>query len=61
MATETQTEALHDLESLMESAAARRPVDPAVVARVQHKADEIRKRLPETNVAVDLIRDARNP
>lgn len=54
------TEALHDLESILASAAAGRPVDPAVAARVQERSDEIRKRLPETDIAVELIRDARD-
>ena len=61
MSTETsKSEVQADLESVMAAAIAGRPVDPAVAARVHARADEIRKRLPVTNVAVELIREARD-
>ena len=44
----------------MASAAAGRPVDPAVAARIHARAAEVRTRLPETNIAVELIREARD-
>lgn len=56
----TQTEERADFDAVMAAAIAGRPVDPAVAARVHARADEIRKRLPLTNVAVELIRDARD-
>lgn len=65
MSTEIQrasdVESLKDLESLIASAAAGRPVDPAVAARVQERSAAIREHLPETDIAVELIRDARDP
>lgn len=61
MSTETATsERTADLEEVMAAAIAGRPVDPAVAARVHARADEIRKRLPRTNLAVELIREARD-
>lgn len=36
------------------------PLDPEVAKRVHKRAEEIRKRLPETNIAVDLIRESRD-
>lgn len=56
----THAEALHDLESILGAAAERKPVDPAVAARVQKRSEAIRNRLPETNIAVDLVRDFRD-
>jgi hypothetical protein len=61
MSTETsKSEVQADLESVMAAAVAGHPVDPAVAARVHARADEIRKRLPQTNIAVELIREARD-
>lgn len=64
MSLETKTvidsDALRDLQSLLDSAAARKPVDDEVAKRVQQRSREIRKRLPETNLAVELVRDARD-
>jgi hypothetical protein len=61
MSTETgvPAEIMQDLESLCASVAGRRPVDPVVARRVQERAESLRKRLPETNIAVELIREAR--
>jgi hypothetical protein len=61
MSTEViRSEVMADLEAVMASAVAGRPVDPAVAARVHARAEEVRSRLPVTNVAVELIRDARD-
>lgn len=61
MSTETtKTEEQADSDAVMAAAIAGRPVDPAVAARVHARADEIRKRLPQTNIAVELIREARD-
>lgn len=54
------SDALRDLQSLLDSAAARKPVDGEVAKRVQQRSQEIRNRLPETNLAVELVRDARD-
>ena len=56
----TRSDVITDLESVMTSAAAGRPVDPAVAARVHARAAQIRAKLPQTNVAVELIREARD-
>ena len=61
MSTETtRSEVQTDLDEVMAAAIAGRPVDPVVAARVHARADEIRKRLPQTNIAVELIREARD-
>ena len=61
MSTETsKSEVQADLEFVMAAAIAGRPVDPDVATRVHIRADEIRKRLPVTNIAVELIREARD-
>jgi hypothetical protein len=61
MSTETsKSEVQADLDAVMAAAIAGRPVDPVVAARVHARADEIRKRLPQTNIAVELIREARD-
>jgi hypothetical protein len=56
----TESQVTADLEAIMASAIAGRPVDPTVAARVHARAEEVRGRLPLTNVAVELIRDARD-
>lgn len=38
----------------------QKPLDPEVARRVHERADASRKALPETNVAVDLIREGRD-
>ena len=60
MSTNTTSEIMADLEAISASIAAKRPVDPALARRVQERSEEIRKRLPETNIAVELIREARD-
>jgi hypothetical protein len=54
---------MRDLESVCESVAAGRAVDPAVIRRVQERSEsvrnELRKARGELNVAVDLIRETR--
>jgi hypothetical protein len=54
------SDALRDLRLLLESAAARTPVDSVVAKRVQERSQAIRKRLPESDIAVELVRDARD-
>ena len=49
-----------DLEAISASVAAKKPVDPVVARRIQEQSAEIRQKLPQTNIAVDLIREARN-
>ena len=61
MSTDTsKSEVQADLESVMAAAVAGRPVDPVVAARVHAGADKIRKRLTQTNIVVELIREARD-
>jgi hypothetical protein len=48
-----------DLEEVLRAAAEKRPVDPDVAKRVHARSAEARRKLPETNVAVSLIREAR--
>ena len=60
MSTETKSEVQAHLEAVMAAAVAGRPVDSKVAARVHARADEIRKRLPQTNFAVVRIREARD-
>ena len=50
-----------DLEAVMASIAAKQPLDPVVARRVEESGEEIRKRLPKTDIAVELIREARDP
>ena len=49
-----------DLEAISASVAAKTPVDPVVARRIQEQSAEIRKKLPQTNMAVELIREVRN-
>ncbi|HEX7378928.1 MAG TPA: hypothetical protein VF278_17540 [Pirellulales bacterium] len=49
-----------DMESVCASIADKRPLDPAIARRIQERAELLRRRLPETNVAVELIREARD-
>ena len=59
MSTETTT----DLEVLCNAVSLGMPVDPRLKARVKERAEKVReeifKRQGYLNVAVDLIRDAR--
>jgi hypothetical protein len=57
------TEIVNDLESLCASAAAGCAVDPVVAQRVHERAEEALRELRDkepTNIAVELIREARN-
>jgi hypothetical protein len=60
MATATEQA---DHEEIVRAAAERRPVDPEVSKRVRERAEKIREEILRThgvlNVAVDLIREAR--
>ena len=59
MATTTENA---DLEAICLALAARQPVDPDVSRRVEERADKVRAEIARrgvTNVAVDLIRAAR--
>lgn len=62
--TTLPVEVRRDLELLCASAAAGRPVDPAVAQRVHERAEsvlrELRSKAP-TQIAVELIREARDP
>ena len=60
MSTNTTSQLMADLEAISASVAAKTPVDPVVARRIQEQSTEIRKKLPRTNIAVELIREARN-
>ena len=49
-----------DMESVCASIAEKRPLDPAIARRIQDRAESLRRHLPETNLAVELIREARD-
>ncbi|HVC92953.1 MAG TPA: hypothetical protein VND64_04645 [Pirellulales bacterium] len=63
MCTEiTSTAVMDDLKEVCAALAARRPVDSVVVRRVQERAETVKQEIRRkgvTNVAVDLIREAR--
>jgi hypothetical protein len=51
-----------DLEAICLALAEKRPVDPEVSKRVEERADKVRAEIARrglTNVAVELIREAR--
>lgn len=50
------TQEAADLKAMIDHAFKGKPVDPEVSRRVRARADEIRSRLPLTDIAVDLIR-----
>jgi hypothetical protein len=54
------TEEAADLRAVLDHAFKGKPLDPAVARRVEDRAEAIRKRLPLTNIAVDLIRESRD-
>ena len=54
------TEIVNDLESLCASAAAGCAVDPVVAQRVHERTEEALRDKEPTNIAVELIREARN-
>ena len=51
------SEELADRKAMIAHAFHGKPVDPDVARRVEERAEAIRKRLPVTNIAVDLIRE----
>jgi hypothetical protein len=53
------TESLADLEAVLLGIAEKSPLDPEVEKRVYERAEKVREQLSETNIAVDLIREAR--
>lgn len=60
MSTETKSEGIADLEAVLASIGSKQPIDPAVVRRVRERAAEVRKHLPKTDIAVELIREFRD-
>lgn len=63
MSTEVRTDAQADLEAICKAIAEKKPIDPAVAARVEERAKKARAELLQThgitNMAVDLVREAR--
>ena len=55
----TPSEANADITAVFDHAFRGKPLDPEVAKRVHERAAAIRARLPETNIAVDLIRESR--
>lgn len=64
MSTESRTDAQADLQAICDAIAQKRPIDPAVAARVEERGkratEEIYARHGLLNVAVDLIREVRD-
>lgn len=60
MTAEIHSAIFADMESVSASIAEKRPLDPALARRVQERAESLRRHLPETNVAFELIREARD-
>ncbi len=54
------TEAGADLKAMIEHAFHGKPLDLEAARRVEERAEAIRKRLPLTNIAVDLILESRD-
>lgn len=54
----TQEEA--DNRAVLEHAFKGAPLDPEVAKRVHERAEAVRAKLPLTNIAVELIREARD-
>lgn len=54
------TEQAADQRAVLDHAFKGKPLDPEVAKRVHERAEAVRKLLPETNVAVDLIREIRD-
>ena len=49
-----------DQRAVLDHAFKGKPLDPEVAKRVHERAEAVRKLLPETNIAVDLIRESRD-
>ena len=63
MSTDTRkppTEEAADQRAVLDHAFKGKPLDPEVAKRVHERAEAVRKLLPETNIAVDLIRESRD-
>ena len=60
MSTEITSQSVQDLEAVIAAASEGRPVDPQVAQRIKERSDTIRAQLPATNIAVELIREARD-
>ena len=54
------TEEVADQRAVLDHAFHGKPLDPEVAKRVHERAEAVRKLLPETNIAVDLIRESRD-
>lgn len=63
MSTNTRlppTEEVADQRAVLDHAFHGKPLDPEVAKRVHERAEAVRKLLPETNIAVDLIHEFRD-
>jgi hypothetical protein len=63
MSTKTRippTEEAADQRAVLDHAFHGKPLDPDAAKRVHERAEAVRKLLPETNIAVDLIRETRD-
>ena len=63
MSTNTRkspAEEVADQRAVLDHAFHGKPLDPEVARRVHERAEAVRKLLPETNIAVDLIRESRD-
>jgi hypothetical protein len=60
MSTDTKTAPEADQKAILDHAFHGKPLDPEVARRVHERAEAIRKALPATNIAVELIRESRD-
>lgn len=63
MSTNTRippTEEVADQRAVLDHAFHGKPLDPEVAKRVHERAEAVRKLLPETNIAIDIIRESRD-
>lgn len=56
----TQTESAADVKAVIDHAFHGKPLDPEVARRVHERAEAVRKKLPVTDIAVELIRELRD-
>jgi hypothetical protein len=61
MNVNTATTSRDDLKMALEALRTGKPLDPTVEKRILEHSQAIRKRLPPSDVAVELTRDARDP